>query len=196
MAQLPRFIISFSYITIVRYVVCMTGCSGIAYGVRLLEELEGEKILVMSKTAEKLIEFEMDIPVKEVCKKADIVFDDDDFFASIASGSYHFDALIVVPCSASTLAKVSQGIADNLITRSAAVALKQQRKLIIVPRETPLSAIMIENELKLAKLGVCILPANPGFYHSPMNVDDIIDFVVGKILDQLGQEHDLYNKWE
>ena len=196
MATRLRFIIALAHISHVRFVVCLTGCSGIAYGVRLLEVLPGERILVMSKTAEKLIEFEMGVPVEEVCRKADIVFDEKDFFASIASGSYAFDAMIVVPCSISTMAKIAHGIADNLITRGAAVAMKQQRPLIIVPRETPLSAIMIENELKLARSGVCILPANPGFYHSPQSVEDIIDFVVGKILDQLGLEHDLYKKWE
>lgn len=166
------------------------------YGIRLLQELPGEKVLVVSKMAEKIIPHETGYTVEQVRSMADVVYEDDDLFASIASGSYRFDAMIVAPCSTSSLAKISNGLADTLITRAAAVALKESRKLILVVRETPKSAIVLENELRLARCGVCILDANPGFYSKPETVDDIIGFVVGRCLDQLGIEHDLYRKWK
>ena len=180
----------------VRYVVAITGASGCMYGIRLLQELPGEKILVISKMAEKIIPHETGMSIEQVKALADVVYDDDDLFASISSGSYRFDAMIVVPCSASSLGKISNGLADTLITRAAAVTIKESRKLILVVRETPKSAILLENELRLARCGVCILDANPGFYSKPRTVDDIIDFVVGRCMDQLGLEHDLYQKWE
>lgn len=180
----------------VRYVVAITGASGCMYGIRLLQELPGEKILVISKMAEKIIPHETGMSIEQVKALADVVYDDDDLFASISSGSYRFDAMIVAPCSASSLGKISNGLADTLITRAAAVTIKESRKLILVVRETPKSAILLENELRLARCGVCILDANPGFYSKPRTVDDIIDFVVGRCMDQLGLEHDLYQKWE
>ena len=179
-----------------RYVIAITGASGCIYGIRLLKELPGEKILVISKMAEKIIPQETGCTLDEVRALADVVYDDDDLFASISSGSYRFDAMIVAPCSTSSLAKISNGLADTLITRAAAVALKESRKLILVVRETPKSAIVLENELRLARCGVCILDANPGFYSRPQTVDDIIGFVVGRCLDQLGVEHRLYKKWK
>ena len=166
------------------------------YGIRLLQELEGERILVISETAKRIIPQETGYSVEEVERMADKVFDDSDLFASISSGSYRFDAMIVAPCSSSSLAKISAGFADTLITRAAAVALKESRKLILVVRETPKSAVMLENELRLARCGVCILDANPGFYSRPQTVDDVIDFVVGRCMDQLGLAHSLYKRWE
>ena len=117
-------------------------------------------------------------------------------FASIASGSFRYDAMIVAPCSESSLAKFAYGIGDTLISRAVAVCLKEARRLILLPRETPKSAIMLENELKLARLGVRIVDANPGFYPRPKTVDDLVDIVVGRCLDQIGQEHELYKRWE
>ena len=180
----------------VKYVVAITGASGSIYGIRLLQELPGEKILVISKMAEKIIPQETGMSLDDVRKLADVVYEDDNLFASIASGSYRFDAMIVAPCSTSSLAKISNGLADTLITRAAAVALKESRKLILMVRETPKSAIVLENELRLARCGVCILDANPGFYSKPESVDDIVNFVIGRCLDQLGVEHRLYKKWE
>lgn len=178
-----------------KYIVAITGSSGSVYGIRLLRALQGEKILVVSETGRRIIEFEAQMKIEEVNVFADQSFEDDDLFAPIASGSVPFDAMIVAPCSESTLGKIACGIADTLITRTAAVALKERRKLILVPRETPVSPIMLENELKLARLGVTILPANPGFYGRPQSVEDLVDFVVGKVLDQLGQPNDLYKRW-
>ena len=179
-----------------RYVVAITGASGIAYGIRILKELPGEKILVISEMAKKIIPHETGMSVSDVEELADVVFDDHDLFASISSGSYGFDAMIVAPCSSSSLAKIASGLADTLITRAAAVAIKESRKLIVVTRETPKSAIMLENELKLARCGVTILDANPGFYSSPKTIDDIIAFIAGRCLDQLKIAHSLYKKWE
>lgn len=178
-----------------RYLVAITGSSGSVYGVRLLRALKGEKLLIVSETGWRIIEHELHLKPEEVMVFADRAFEDTDLFAPPSSGTYAYDAMIIIPCSASTLAKVANGIADTLITRAASVCLKEGRKLIFVPRETPVSAVMLENELKLARLGVTILPANPGFYSSPQSVEDLVDFVVGKVLDQLGQEHDLFKRW-
>jgi 4-hydroxy-3-polyprenylbenzoate decarboxylase len=124
------------------------------------------------------------------------VYEDDDLFAPLASGTHKIDAMIICPCSQSTMAKIAAGYSDTLITRSASVTLKEHRKLILVPRETPLNLIMMENQLNLAKAGAIILPASPAFYQEPKTLEDMVDFIVGKILDQLGQEHDLFKRWE
>ena len=179
-----------------RTVIAITGASGCIYGIRLLQELPGEKILVMSQMAKKIIVHETGMAVEDIEKMADTVYDDSDLFAKIASGSYRFDAMFVCPCSTSSLAKISNGLADTLITRAAAVALKESRKLVLVVRETPKSAVVLENELRLARCGVCILDANPGFYSKPKTVDDIVNFIVGRCLDQIGIDHDLYKRWE
>ena len=161
----------------------------------MLRALRGEKLLIMSETALKIIEHELHMKPEEVAVFADKCFDDGDLFAPPSSGSFRYEAMVIVPCSESTLAKVASGIADTLITRAAAVCLKEGRRLILVPRETPLSAVMLENELKLARIGVTILPANPGYYSRPESVEDLVDFVIGKVLDQLDQEHDLFQRW-
>jgi len=179
-----------------RYVVAMTGASGAIYGIRLLQELKGEKILVMSSTAKAILPEETDYTVEQVYAMADQFYEDDQMFANIASGSYRYDAMIVAPCSESSVAKFANGIADTLISRAVSVCIKEGRKLILLPRETPKSAIMLENELKLARLGIRIVDANPGFYPKPKTVDDLVNIVVGRCLDQIGQDHDLYRRWE
>lgn len=180
----------------VRFVVAMSGASGSVYGVRLLQELKGERILVMSDMAKAILVEETSYSVDSVCSMADTVFEDDSMFASIASGSFRHDGMVIAPCSESTVAKIANGISDTLITRAAAVCIKEGRKLVLLVRETPKSAIMLENELKLARLGVVIMDANPGFYPRPETVDDIVDIVVGRCLDQLGADHDLYKRWQ
>ncbi|HQQ25677.1 MAG TPA: UbiX family flavin prenyltransferase, partial [Methanomassiliicoccales archaeon] len=132
---------------------------------------------------------------QQVLELADDVYHEDELFAPVASGSHRFDAMIICPCSESTLAKISAGIADNLVTRAAAVCLKERHKLVLVPRETPQSAIMLRNSLRLAEDGAVILPASPGFYPRPQTVEDLVNFLVGKILDQLGQPHELFKRW-
>ncbi|MCG7844357.1 MAG: UbiX family flavin prenyltransferase, partial [Methanomassiliicoccales archaeon] len=129
-----------SLIDYVKSVVAITGASGIIYGIRLLEEMQGEKSLIITETAKRILETETNYTVPDVEGLADVVYHEDELFAPVASGSHCFQAMIICPCSESTLAKVSHGIADNLITRAAAVCLKERRKLIIVPRETPQSA--------------------------------------------------------
>jgi len=122
-------------------------------------------------------------------------FGREEWFAPVASGSNPADAMVVCPCTMGSLAAIAQGLSDNLIERAADVTLKEQRKLILVPRETPYSALHLENMLKLARLGVVILPPNPGFYHHPQRVEDLVDFVVARILDQLGVPHTLMTRW-
>jgi len=179
----------------VRFIVCISGASGSVYGLRLLQELPGEKTLVMSPTAKEIMEHECGLGYDEVKALADRVYEDDDLSAPVASGSNRVDAVFIVPCSMSTVAKMSQGIADTLITRVASVALKEGRRLIIVPRETPKSQFMLENELRLARAGVTVLDASPAFYHRPTELGELVDFVVGRMLDQMGIEHSLYRRW-
>lgn len=179
-----------------RYVVAITGASGSIYGIRLLQELPGEKILVMSETAKAIIPAETGMSVEQVGALADKVFDDGDLFASISSGTYDYDCLFVAPCSESSVAKYAAGIADTLISRAVSVCIKEGRKIILVIRETPKSRIMLENELKLAECGAVIMDANPGFYPGPKSVGDMVDFIVGRCLDRAGVDHALFKKWE
>ncbi len=178
-----------------RSVVAISGASGSIYGVRLLQELPGEKILVISETAKAIIPTETGMTVEQVEALADKVYCDTDLFASISSGSYNYDCMFVAPCSESSVAKFACGIADTLISRAVSVCIKEGRKLIIVPRETPKSAIMLENELKLARCGVVIMDANPGFYPGPKSVEDMVNFIVGRCLDRAGIQHSLFKKW-
>jgi len=179
-----------------RFTVALTGCSGMVYGIRLLQVLEGEKTLVISSMGKRVLEQETSYRYQDLGDLVQHLYEDDDLFAPIASGSHQTDGMIIAPCSQSTMAKIASGISDSLITRAAAVNLKEGRKLILVPRETPVSVIMLENELRLRRAGAVILPASPAFYHRPKRVEDLVDFVVGRILDQIGQEHDLYKRWE
>ncbi|MCL2318251.1 MAG: UbiX family flavin prenyltransferase [Methanomassiliicoccaceae archaeon] len=176
--------------------VAITGASGSIYGIRLLQELPGERILVMSKTAKSIITQETGMTLKQVEALADKVYEDDDLFASISSGSFKYDCLFVAPCSESSVAKFATGISDTLISRAVSVRIKEGRKVILVVRETPKSSIMLENELKLAKCGVVIMDANPGFYSEPKSLSDAINFVIGKCLDQADIDHKLYKRWE
>ena len=179
-----------------KIVVGISGASGVIYGVSLMQALEADIVLVMSKTAKDILRYETDLAIESVYQLAYEVFEDEEMFAPIASGSNRFDAMVIAPCSEGTIGKIANGIADTLITRAAAVCLKENRRLIIVPRETPVSAIMLENELKLARLGVTIVPASPGFYPRPKTVEQMVDFVVGRVLDLLNQPNDMFHRWE
>ena len=132
---------------------------------------------------------------RQILDAAVQVFAREDWNAPIASGSGAVDAMVVCPCTMGALGAIANGLSDNLIERAADVMIKEGRKLILVPRETPFSAIHLENMLRLARLGVVILPPNPGFYHLPSSMDDLVDFVTGKILDQLEVPHQLVEKW-
>ena len=192
--------------------VALTGASGIPYALRLIECLLAAQCRVYILTsqvagivAKQEMGFALPARAQELQTfliqhfKADPaqlqVFGREEWFAPIASGSNPPDAMVVCPCTMSTLAAIAAGLADNLIGRAADVVIKEGRKLILVPRETPFSAIHLENMLKLARLGVVILPANPGFYHHPQSVQDIVDFVVARILDQLSVAHQLLARW-
>lgn len=192
--------------------LALTGASGMPYAMRLLESLlsAGHTIyLVYSQAAQFVAAQEMglNLPAKTSeahrmlveryrCRPEQLlVFAREDWNAPIASGTGAADAMVVCPCTMGALAAIATGLSDNLIERAADVMLKEGRKLILVPRETPFSAIHLENMLKLSRMGAVMLVPNPGFYHMPKSVEDIVDFIVAKILDQLGVEHQLVEKW-
>lgn len=179
-----------------RIVVAVTGASGIDYAVTLLKVLEEEKILIVSEHGKKLIEIESALSLDEIEAMSDARYDDNDLEAAISSGSNDFDAMVIVPCSMSTLSKVACGIADTLITRTASVALKEDRRLILVPRETPLSQIHIDNMSRLKGAGAVVLPAMPAFYTKPKTVQELVNFITGKIMESLKLDHQLYEKWK
>ncbi|MFN3654767.1 MAG: UbiX family flavin prenyltransferase [Candidatus Nitrosotenuis sp.] len=181
-----------------RLVIGMTGSTGVIYGIRALEVLREHKVethLVITEWAKKCLAMETDYTIDDVKKLATTYFDDSNLAASISSGTYKTDGMIVIPCSMKTLSSIANGYDETLVARSAGVTLKESRKLVLVPRETPLTAINLENMLKLARLGVVILPPVPGFYTKPKSIEQIIDHTVGKCLDQFNIEHDLYKRW-
>ncbi len=182
-----------------KILLAITGASGVIYGEKVLKELaktRGVRVeLVISPSGKELIEEEIDTSVDELLSIADQTFDPSDMAAPPSSGSSLYDAMVIVPCSMSTLSKISCGIADNLITRSASVILKEKRQLILVPRETPLSTISLKNMYNLSQDGVVILPAAPGFYSEQDEVKDLVNFIAGKVLDSLGIKNDLYKRW-
>jgi 4-hydroxy-3-polyprenylbenzoate decarboxylase len=178
-----------------RTVVGISGASGIVYGVRLLEALPGRKSVIVSDDAEKIALAELGITKKEIHALSDDHFENDDMFSPLASGSVGFDAMVIAPCSTSTMSKIACGIADNLMTRIASVALKERRRLVLLIRETPLSTIHLENMARLSAAGAIVMPASPAFYTEPKKVSDMVDFVVGRVLDELGVENRLYRRW-
>ncbi|MBP7203863.1 MAG: UbiX family flavin prenyltransferase [Propionivibrio sp.] len=194
--------------------ICLafTGASGMPYGVRLLECLlaAGCRVqLLYSQVAQVVARQEMALELPARASEAQTslrerfaalpgsldVYGREEWFAPVASGSNPPDAMIVCPCTMGTLASIAQGLASNLIERAADVVLKEGRKLVLVPRETPFSAIHLENMLRLSRSGAVILPPNPGFYHHPQNVSDLVDFVVARILDQIAVPHALMQRW-
>ncbi|RJS88648.1 aromatic acid decarboxylase [Candidatus Bathyarchaeota archaeon] len=182
-----------------RVVVAITGASGVVYGRRLLEVLREKGVevhLIISRAGRLVVREELGLEPESLERLASRAYDPEDLMAPLTSGSFKVDAVVVVPASMKTVAAIASGYSDNLITRAADVALKEGRTLILVPRETPLSALHLENLLRLSRMGVVILPAMPAFYHKPEKIGDLVDFIVGKILDQLGVDHDLYKRWE
>ena len=178
-------------------VLGISGASGVGYGIRLLQVLQGSIIhLVITDSARKIIEVETNFSPEDVEDLADHVYAEDDFTAPIASGSYRFDAMVIIPCSMKTLAGVASGMSDNLIGRSAEICLKDRRRLVIVPRETPLSLIQLRNMVSVTEAGAVVLPACPAFYSRPQNLDDLIDVLVGRVLDSIGVENNLYPRWK
>lgn len=193
-----------------RYVFAITGTTGPILGIRLLEELvrEAEIHLTISKQSFPIISSETGLDwdgksegdiQKKIRKfyssRRMYYYSEGNLYSPVASGSFKTDGMFVVPCSMKSLSAIANGFADNLIHRAADVTIKEGRKLVLSPRETPYNAIHLENMLKLARIGVAIVPPVIGFYHEPKNVDDMLDFIVGKILDSTGIEHSLFKRW-
>jgi 4-hydroxy-3-polyprenylbenzoate decarboxylase len=192
--------------------LALSGASGMAYGLRLLECLLAAEVrvyLLVSQAAHIVAKQELGVALParasdletQLSESLNVrdgqlrVFGREDWYAPVASGSNPADAMVVCPCSMGTLAAIAHGMSDNLIERAADVMLKEQKKLVLVPRETPFSTLHLENMLTLSKMNAVILPANPGFYHQPQSVEAIIDFIVARILDQLGVQHTLMARW-
>ncbi|MFC5714217.1 UbiX family flavin prenyltransferase [Thalassorhabdus alkalitolerans] len=191
------------------YTVAITGASGAIYGVRLTKELLKNHCkvhLLISEAGWQVFREELRLDTSNRSACLEQLFGEGnqehlhthslrDFTAPIASGSYKNDGMIIIPCSMGTLSKIANGNSGNLLERTADVMLKEGRRLTIVPRETPLHQIHLENMTALSKAGAHIIPAMPGFYHLPASLDDLVNFVVGKVLDNLGVEHTLFTRW-
>ncbi|MDK2799217.1 MAG: flavin prenyltransferase [Clostridiales bacterium] len=180
-----------------RYIVAITGASGAILGHRLMEELLNRKYivdLIITRAGNRVLKDELGIT--EIKSREGLnIYDIDNIGASIASGSVKTHGMIIVPCSMGTLGSIANGISSNLLHRAADVIIKEKRKLILVPREAPLSTIHLKNMLHVAQTGAVIIPPVPAFYTNPSTIMDVVDFVIGKVLDQLDIEHDLYTPY-
>jgi len=202
-------------INILSYTIAITGASGVIYAKRLLEFLvrNGNHVdLILSETAKEILKIELGVNIRS--EKGRVIekiggllgirdvsqmlryYESKEIDAPLASGSNKSDGMVIVPCSMGTLSRVALGMSTNLIERAADVMLKEKRTLVLVPRETPLNAIHLRNMLSLAEMGVHILPAMPAFYYQPESIDDLVNFMVGRILDLLKVEHNLYKRWK
>ncbi|MGX1855422.1 non-oxidative hydroxyarylic acid decarboxylases subunit B [Streptomyces sp. NPDC055299] len=183
-----------------RLVVGMTGATGAILGIRLLEELcrqpDVETHLVMSRWARATIELETSWTARSVAKLADAVHGPEDQAAAISSGSFRTDGMVILPCSAKTLAAIRAGYGSDLVSRAADVVLKERRPLVLGVRETPLSAIHLENMLALSRMGVTILPPMPAFYNKPESIDDIVDHIVARVMDQFDLDSERAVRWQ
>ena len=194
-----------------KIVVGITGASGSIYGLRLVEELLRSGIevsLLLSSAGRQVLSYEtgLQLDASPAVRLVQLrehfsaqenlkTYAMDDFFVPVASGSNAPDAVVICPCSMGTLGRIAAGLSDNLLERVADVALKEQKRLLLVPRETPFNQIHLQNLLRVSQAGGQILPAMPGFYHKPQSLEDLVDFVVGKVLDSLGIEHELFTRW-
>ncbi|HSF19844.1 MAG TPA: UbiX family flavin prenyltransferase [Vicinamibacteria bacterium] len=169
-----------------RILVGLSGSSGIIYGVKFLQRCPGDKYLVVSKWGAQVLEHELGLGVDDLRAYAKAVFADDDLSAPFASGSNRYDALVLLPCSISTLGKIANGIADTLITRAAQVALKERIRLVVGIRETPLSTQMLENAWRLSRDGAIVMPVSPPWYRIPRSMDDVVSGFVDKVLPLIG----------
>jgi 4-hydroxy-3-polyprenylbenzoate decarboxylase len=179
-------------------IVAITGSSGVLYGIRMLEVLQKlgvETHLVLSNWGERNIRIETHKTVDYVKSLSSRTYDNSNMAAPISSGSFRTEGMTIIPCSMKTVSSIANGYEDNLISRAAGVCIKESRKLVLVPREAPLSAIHLRNMLRLCEIGVIILPAMPGFYHKPRTIEDLADHLVGKVLDQFGIEHNIFKRW-
>lgn len=193
-----------------QFLVAITGASGSVYGLRLTEELlrAGCRVsLLLSEPGRQVLNYETGLDWSiEPGERGQQVrahfrseridsLDNNDLFAAVASGSNPADAMVICPCSMGTAGRVAAGLSETLLERAADVMLKERRPLLLVPRETPLSVIHLENLLRLARAGAVIVPAMPAFYHAPQSLDELVAFMVGKVLDQLGVKHELFKRW-
>lgn len=178
-----------------RVFVGITGASGTPYAVRLLSALRDAGVslfIAVSRNGMEIMRHECgDVNLKSFGR----VYDNDDLSAPVCSGSFHLDAAVVIPASCNTISRIAYGLADTVITRVALVCLKEGRKLVVVPRETPVAAPTLRAMTALAEMGVVVLPASPAFYHRPRSVDDMLDFIAGRVMDALGISNDLYTRW-
>ncbi len=182
-----------------RLIVGMTGSTGAVFGIRLLEALkhaEVESHLIISKWAQRTLEHETRHTVEQVRALATVVHSQGDMGASISSGSFITEGMVVIPCSVRTLGGIANGYGEHLVHRAADVILKERRRLVLVVRETPLSEIHLENMLKLARMGVVMLPPMPAFYNHPQTVEDIVDHIVFRVLDQFGIAVPFAKRWD
>jgi 4-hydroxy-3-polyprenylbenzoate decarboxylase len=181
-----------------KIVIGISGATGPIYGIRLLEELKSHSVethLIISPWAEKTISIETSYNLEQVKSLAAYSYSPTNQAAIISSGSFQTDGMIIAPCSMKTLAALSYGFTDNLLVRAADVCLKEKRKLIIVPRESPLNEVHLENMLRLARMGVTVVPPMPAFYNKPENIDDIINHTVARILDQINVQNSITKRW-
>ena len=182
-----------------KLIVGLSGSSGVIYGIRLLEVLRGipevESHLILSKGAEVTLRLETPYSVDEVKSLADVSYDPGNLAAAVSSGSFRVSGMVVMPCSMKSLAQIALSLNDNLLTRAADVTLKERRKLVLVPRETPLHLGHLRHMTAVTEMGGVILPPAPSFYHAPKTIMDLVDQTVGKVLDQFGIEHRLFQRW-
>lgn len=181
-----------------KLIVGITGASGSVYAVRLIDVLREcgiEVHAVITDSGQRVLDYECGVTMEELSRRVDVLYPNADVGAAIASGSFRMDAMVVLPCSMKTAGAIAHGVTDDLLTRAADVTLKEGRRLLLVPRETPMHEIHIENLLRLARAGAVIMPAAPGFYHRPETLDDLVNMMVGKILDRLGIEAELFTRW-
>ena len=181
-----------------RIVVGITGGSCTLYAVALLTALKKlgvETHVAVSRMGAYVLEHECEFTMDEVRALSSVVYENDNLAAAIASGSFKTDGMVIVPCSMNTLGAVANGLSMNLVQRAADVTLKEKRPLVVVPRETPLTNVHLENMLTLSRAGAIMMPASPGFYHLPQTIDDLVLIMVGRILDQLGLDGNLFKRW-
>ena len=185
--------------TMRRIIVGITGATGAIFGIRLLHALRAAEVethLVLSKWGQQTIEHETGITAEQLRELASVSHGTSNMAATVSSGSFFTDGMVIAPCSMRTLGAIAHGYGETLVHRSADVILKERRKLVLVPRETPLSEIHLENMLKLARMGVTMLPPMPAFYNHPKTIDDIVDHIVARVLDQFGIPADFAKRWD
>jgi len=181
-----------------RVLVGITGASGAIYGVRLIRALKSaghEVHLVVSKWGAETLRYELGLEVDSLAREVDKIYGEDELTAGPASGSFSLDAVVVIPCSMKTLASIAHGYAENLISRAADCALKERRRLILVPRETPLNLIHIRNMASVTEAGAIVIPASPAFWHRPSNIEELVDSVVDRVLSHLSSRRDSAATW-